>query len=606
MSTVKLTRMRWGNMFSYADENVIDLSETNVTQILGKNGAGKSSIPTIMEEGLYNKNSKGFKKSDIPNRVLNKPYWVDIEFYIDNDEYSLQVKKASTLKATMYCNEEDISKNTASGTISMFEELIGIDFKTFAQLVYQNTESSLQFLTATDSKRKEFLVNLFDLAEYGERYVLFSNILKSVQSDLSKIQGSIDALNRAVTMAENNSKIEVGELTPIPSDPDDLVQQVADYKAKLKDIDSYNTRVKKSNMILQKLQGQPKTKEELLSALEALEVPDDKDLTTELANINSAIRHAKSVIEKISKVGNNCPTCLQSVPEDFINKLIEENNSIIENNRLVGEKISTEIKRIQEVKKKRSEISSSIKTIEDLELQKDFNELQEEQSVESIADSIRNAEKCISSVRGEIAKARDHNKRVETNQAKLESALEQLADLETELEANVGKLALLEQNIGPLEVLKKAFSPTGLVAYKLENRVKDLETFTNDYLARLSDGRFNLAFELEKDKLNVVIYDQSSPVSMVSLSSGEKSRVLIGTLLGIRKIMQSISKTTINVLFLDEVISVLDDEGKEQLVEVLLEEEGLNTFLVSHGWRHPLVKQLEVRKDSSGISKIYG
>ena len=51
----------------------------------------------------------------------------------------------------------------------------------------------------------------------------------------------------------------------------------------------------------------------------------------------------------------------------------------------------------------------------------------------------------------------------------------------------------------------------------------------------------------------------------------------------------------INVLFLDEVITVLDDQGREKLVEVLLEEE-LNTYLVSHGWSHPLLEKLEVQK----------
>ena len=67
--------------------------------------------------------------------------------------------------------------------------------------------------------------------------------------------------------------------------------------------------------------------------------------------------------------------------------------------------------------------------------------------------------------------------------------------------------------------------------------------------------------------------------------------------------MQSISKQSINVLFLDEIISVLDDHGKEQLVELLLEEKNLNTFLVSHGWKHPLVSKLYVNEED-GISTI--
>ena len=60
--------------------------------------------------------------------------------------------------------------------------------------------------------------------------------------------------------------------------------------------------------------------------------------------------------------------------------------------------------------------------------------------------------------------------------------------------------------------------------------------------------------------------------------------------------MSSISKSRINVLFLDEVINVLDEVGREKMVEVLLGEENLNTYVVSHGWTHPLLDKIEVVK----------
>ena len=66
--------------------------------------------------------------------------------------------------------------------------------------------------------------------------------------------------------------------------------------------------------------------------------------------------------------------------------------------------------------------------------------------------------------------------------------------------------------------------------------------------------------------------------------------------------MSSISKSRINILFLDEVINVLDEVGREKLVEVLLEE-NLNTYIVSHGWTHPLLDKVEVVK-SGNISKL--
>ena len=62
--------------------------------------------------------------------------------------------------------------------------------------------------------------------------------------------------------------------------------------------------------------------------------------------------------------------------------------------------------------------------------------------------------------------------------------------------------------------------------------------------------------------------------------------------------MSSISKSRINILFLDEVINVLDEAGREKLVEVLLQE-NLNTYVVSHGWTHPLLEKIEVVKHNN-------
>ena len=43
--------------------------------------------------------------------------------------------------------------------------------------------------------------------------------------------------------------------------------------------------------------------------------------------------------------------------------------------------------------------------------------------------------------------------------------------------------------------------------------------------------------------------------------------------------------------------------GREKIVEVLLAEEGLNTYIVSHGWTHPLLEKIEVIKENN-ISRL--
>ena len=84
---ITLQKLKWSNCFSYGADNELDLTESTVTQIIGTNGMGKSSIPLIIEEALYNKNSKGIKKADIPNRYVNNGYSIYLSFSKDQDQY---------------------------------------------------------------------------------------------------------------------------------------------------------------------------------------------------------------------------------------------------------------------------------------------------------------------------------------------------------------------------------------------------------------------------------------------------------------------------------------------------------------------------------------
>ena len=81
---ITLQELKWDNCFSYGEGNELDLSSTTLTQIIGTNGTGKSSIPLIIEEALYNKNSKGIKKADIANRYVNNGYNIYLSFTKDS------------------------------------------------------------------------------------------------------------------------------------------------------------------------------------------------------------------------------------------------------------------------------------------------------------------------------------------------------------------------------------------------------------------------------------------------------------------------------------------------------------------------------------------
>jgi DNA repair exonuclease SbcCD ATPase subunit len=209
----------------------------------------------------------------------------------------------------------------------------------------------------------------------------------------------------------------------------------------------------------------------------------------------------------------------------------------------------------------------------------------------AVQDRLRASKKQLEENAAENERRTRLNTRIQVIQEQTDEFIFQFEEYSSKLEEN----SKLESN---LTVLKKSFSTNGLLAYKIENLVGELEEMANEYLAELSDGRFTLEFVVSNDKLNVEITDNGNVVDILALSSGELARVNTATLIAIRKLMSSISKSKINILFLDEVTNVLDDQGREKLVEVLLRED-LNTYIVSHGWSHPLLEKIEVVKDGN-------
>jgi DNA repair exonuclease SbcCD ATPase subunit len=143
----------FSNILSYGEGNLIRFKDP-VTQLIGSNGAGKSSIPIILEEGLFNKNSKGIKKGDLLNKFSTKPtYNISIQFDVEQDHYFIKKEVGTTTKVTLFKNDEEITGHTTTQTYKLVEGVLGVDFPTFTKLVYQSMVSSLDFISATDSTR---------------------------------------------------------------------------------------------------------------------------------------------------------------------------------------------------------------------------------------------------------------------------------------------------------------------------------------------------------------------------------------------------------------------------------------------------------------------
>ena len=595
---ITLQKLKWSNCFSYGADNELDLSSNTVTQLVGTNGMGKSSIPLIIEEALYNKNSKGIKKADIPNRYVNSGYHIHLEFTKDDKSYDVIIDRKSNIKLRLLEDGEDISSHTATNTYKTLQDIIGIDFKTFSQLVYQNTNSSLQFLTATDTNRKKFLIDLLHLEHYVKLFEVFKEEARKSTLHLNSIESKIATIEKWLS----NNKLSDTSILPtseISIDTLEDEQELATLMMEIKNISEKNRKISQNNTY-KDLLSEINIEEAQACKISGLESYDE--FQSELGTLNGVVTGSKNILHKMSKLGDHCPTCEQSVDSSFKQSLIDAEAKKIAEAREKQDEID---RRISEIKRNNAEYERARKT------EKDWQELfrsidsslptspVDPAELRSRADRISER---IQNAKDELVRLTRENEAITKRNTRIQVILEQTDEFTQELFELNELLDLEAATTGHLEVLKKAFSTNGLLAYKIENLVKELEELTNYYLAELSDGRFTLEFVVSNDKLNVQITDNGNIVDILALSSGELARVNTATLIAIRKLMSSISKSRINILFLDEVINVLDDTGREKLVEVLLQEE-LNTYVVSHGWTHPLLDKVEVVK-SGNMSKL--
>jgi len=595
---ITLKTLKWSNCFSYGEGNELDLSDSKLTQILGSNGVGKSSIPLILEEVLFNKNSKGIKKADIPNRELNNGYSIYLSFSKGGDEYEIDLQRKSSLKVKFLKNEEDIGSHTATNTYKSIQEVLGIDFKTFSQVVYQNTNASLNFLTATDANRKKFLIDLLGLEKYVKLFDVFKDASREVEQEFATLEGRISTIEKWL---ENNRLTDTTprELVKVPKMSDDDEEELSSLMAEIKNISSTNRQISQNNQY-KKLLKEINISE--INAIKASEFQSYDELQSQLGAIAGSIGSSEKVIRKMENLENVCPTCEQSVDYDFKEKHISGEKEKIKIEKDRQDDIQKKIKEIQENNEKFKLKSTKQKEWEDLYRSVDDSLpslLVDEEELKIRVTQVRNR---IATQKNDIEKLQRENEARSAYNAKIEVISEQTEEFEKQLKEVSTRYSRIAERKGNLEILKKAFSTNGLIAYKIENLVKELEELTSEYLAELSDGRFTLNFAVNNDKLNVEITDNGNIIDILALSSGELARVNTATLLAIRKLMSSLSSSRINVLFLDEVMTVLDEVGKEKLVEVLLEEE-LNTYLVNHGWSHPLLEKVEVHK-SGNISRL--
>jgi len=607
MTQITLKQLKFSNMFSYGKDNVIDLNKSRISQLTAPNGSGKSSIAMIIQETLFNKNVKGIKKSDILNRWSKEKNWnSELTFVAGDKDYVVQVNRTGAqTKVKLLENGVDISDHKVLDTYKMISEIIGLDFDVFSQLTYQSSTDLLEFLKATDSNRKKFLINLFNLEKYiaiGERVKLRST---EVDRELNRLQGELKTIEDflAITSIPNKqSEIDV------PIVDENLQQQIGVLHQELQNYDSICKKIDKNNMYIEE-RNSIQFDAGLTEPAEFEFWDQYQTLKQDLIMLNRDMDKLKNDISNI-RVKDTCPACGQTIDTTHLEKLkadlqdqLNEKTTLHSEGLVKATKWSNEIKEIEAKKKTYAENKRNIERFEHLTQLIDTSTPKEYPDFGDIQSRISNLRQEFNLQQVAAEDAQNHNKQVGIHNARVDALIDQKNDFSIR-QKSVKDVTLTKSNqINSLNILKKAFSTSGIVAFKLENLTKELENSINYYLSLLSDGQFQVEFKLDKEKLNISVINNGISTPIETVSGGEFSRIQTSILLAIRNLLSKLGGSSVNLLFLDEITGVLDDEGKEKLIEVLQREDNLNVFLISHDFTHPLIDKISIVKEDN-ISSI--
>lgn len=607
MSIVELQALRFSNMFSYGEDNEINLNKRRITQLTAPNGSGKSSISLILQEVLFNKNSKGVKKTDIINRWSKSKNWdASLDFSADGKQYEVSVKRTGAqTKVKLLENGVDISEHKVLDTYKKISDIIGLDYTVFSQLTYQSSTDLLDFLKATDTNRKKFLINLFNLEKYIEIGDSIKVVASAVDKQLTLLQGEL----KSVESFLNSSAIPEPKFEQaVPEIDESLYTRLAQVKEELANINNTCKKIDKNNMYLSEQQS--------LKFEVGLTKPEPFAHIDEFQTLKFDLTVAKNEIARLTrerddlKINDTCPSCGQTIDNSHIKRMKQELQASIDDKQSQYDsgivKYRAWKQELDDIANKQEEYAENQKKIDRFEQLTQLIDLSIPTAypdAQALTSESKELEIQIKAQDKKLKEVTEYNKQVSAHNAKIQGLIEQKNEFLIRQESLKSDILTKSGQATSLSILKKAFSTSGIVAFKLENLTKELENSINRYLSMLSDGQFQVEFTLDKEKLNISVINNGITTPIETVSGGEFSRIQTSILLAIRNLLSKLGGSSVNLLFLDEITGVLDDEGKEKLVEVLQQENDLNVFLISHDFTHPLIDKINIVKENN-ISSI--
>jgi DNA repair exonuclease SbcCD ATPase subunit len=522
----------------------VDLSTKGTTLIVGENGAGKSTILDAVTFSLFGKTFRSINKPQLINTITRKDLVVEIEFSIQSNQYKI-VRGMRPNVFEVYCNDNLVNQSAEMKDYQEHLErnILKINYKSFCQVVILGSASFVPFMQLPAHARRTIIEDLLDLQVFTTMNTLLKENVQLNNSELQENENGRKIVEAKIKMVKEHLK-------EIQNKNEQFIrekkQAATDIEVKIS-----NTTEKKNTLLLQVEElrasagdsGSIKKKIDKLKELRVQMEAKSKLLTNEV---------------DFFKKHDNCPTCKQSISDEFSCEVVDKRSSEIEEIASGLEKLVVAY----------NDNNEKLKTIIAIESKAD--EIMVQVSHETLALRMLNEQ--LNSISKEIDEAKKTSK---------ENSDVKVVDLEKDLTNLSNRYNILQEDKQVLSAASMLLKDGGIKTRIVNQYIPVINKLINKYL---SEFDLFVEFNLDEQFNEVIKSRYRDEFSYASFSEGEKQKIDLAILFTWRAVAKLRNSLSTNLLILDEVFdSSLDGQAADDLLKILQNiSRDSNVFIISH------------------------
>lgn len=525
-----------------------DFSELFLT--LGKNGDGKTTIANAIIFALYGK-VEGVRLADLPNRI-NRELWVRIKLRCGSIDVEVE-RGLDPGVFTVKLNGVEFDKaGKRSVQEYLEEEVYGIPYHVFKNIIILSINDFKSFLTMSNSDKKQIIDKMFGFSVLNEMQQKIKedrrdikNEIAAYESELNQIMDSIASVRSKLnTLLEESSQKNKEKISELKESLLELNEKAKALKIEKEDL---------ANLIAD-------TKEEYESA------------RNDASSLKHEIEYLKKKIELYQ--GGHCPTCETKLDSEWHQQKLDDYNQNLKDQSAQikdqKQKMDLANDRITELNSKKKEIEMRASAIK-YEMQK---------------------------MKDEIVKIKETS-----DGDQFEHLNKLIEDFEQKQETKSEESSKLSNDYQFMEMVENILGEDGVKNLAVKTILPGLNT----NIAAMTQT-MHLSFHIKFDeKFNCIINHLGEEINPMTLSTGERKKADFIVIIAIIKILK-LRFPQLNLLFLDELLSSVDNDGVHNILKILsqvIKENKINTFVINHSvLPHEIFdKKIQIYREN-GFSKL--